>query len=166
MCEWSLKRREAAQASQRVLALLKGKGHMANNSAAGVFRPSKKALSIVVVAVTSLVAGCQVMDATNTGSVIITPAVHPVQSRPPVQPFQGGYVVQSLRAEPQVLMTSTTRTTERTYAFAPPPVTTPTLGPVKVAFNPVDGATFSGGSPYVCSPSGFGQRASCRARSL
>ncbi|RWE44015.1 MAG: hypothetical protein EOS78_03105 [Mesorhizobium sp.] len=139
---------------------------MVNNSAAGVFRPSKKALSIIVVAMTSLVAGCQVMDATNTGSVIIAPAVHPVQSRPPVQSFQAGYVVRSLRAEPQVLMTSTIRTTERTYAFAPPPITTRTLGPVKVAFNPVDDATFSGSSPYICSPSGFGQRASCRARSL
>lgn len=129
----------------------------------GAFRTSKNALSVVVVAMTSLVAGCQLMDETQTGSVLIAPVVHPDRSTPSFRPVQAGYVVHSLRAEPQVLMTST----ERTYAFAPPPpITIRTFGPRKVAFDPGDDGAFPGSSPYICSPSGFGQRASCRARPL
>lgn len=107
------------------------------------------------------------MDATRTGSVLIAPVVHPVRSKPAVRPVQAGYVMRSLRIEPEMLMTSTIQTTERTYAFAPPPPMAPRMaGPVKVAFNSGESGAFPGGSPWVCGPSGFGQRASCRARSL
>ncbi|TPK08341.1 hypothetical protein FJ872_23285 [Mesorhizobium sp. B2-5-9] len=140
---------------------------MGNNSAMGASRLSKKALSIVVVTMTSLVAGCQGMDTTRTGSVLIAPVAHPLRSKPSVRPVQAGYIVRSLRIEPEVLMTRTIRTTERTYAFAPPPpIAIRTTGPVKVAFSPVDEGELLGGSPYICSPSGFGQRASCHPRYL
>jgi hypothetical protein len=132
---------------------------MMNNSAMGAFRPSKNVVSIAAaVAMLSMVAGCQGMDETKTNSVLIKPAV---------QPVYGMSMVHSLRSEPQVLMTSTIRTTERDYAFATPQrIKVRTPAPVKVSFNPGDGGPFLGGSPYICSPSGFGQRASCRPRYL
>jgi hypothetical protein len=132
---------------------------MMSNSAKGAFRPSKNMVSIVAaVAMISMVAGCQGMDETKTNSVLIKPAVQPVYAMS---------MVHSLRSEPQILMTSTIRTTERDYAFASPqPIKVRTPAPVKVSFNPGDGGTFLGGSPYICSPSGFGQRASCRPRYL
>ncbi|MER9301735.1 hypothetical protein NKJ06_00330 [Mesorhizobium sp. M0293] len=141
---------------------------MMNNDAMGAFRPSKNIVSIVAaVAMSSMVAGCQSMDTTETNSVLIKPVVHAVRSQPAVQPAQARFLVRSLRAEPQILMTSTIRTTERDFAFASPQrIKVRTPAPVKVSFNPGDGGTFLGGSPYICSPSGFGQRASCRPRYL
>lgn len=147
---------------------------MMNNSGMGAFRQSKNIgstkniLSIVAaVATISAVAGCQSMDATETNSVLIKPVVHAVRSQPAVQPVQAVFVVRSLRAEPTIQMTSTVRTTERDYAFAPPQgINAGAPAPVKVSFNPGDGGSFLGGSPFICSPSGFGQRASCHPRYL
>lgn len=113
-----------------------------------------------------MVAGCQGMDATETGSVLIRPIVHPVRSQPAVQPVQARFLVRSLRADLPIQMTSTIGT-ESAYAFAPPQrIKASTPAPVNISFNPGDGSTFSGGSPYICSPSGFGQRASCHPRYL
>lgn len=147
---------------------------MMNNSEMGAFHPSKNIVSIknivsVIAAVATLssVAGCQGMDATETNSVLIKPVVHAVRSQPTVQPIQAGFVVRSLRAEPTIQMTSTVRTTERDYAFASPQrIKVRAPAPVKVSFNPGNGGPFLGGSPFICSPSGFGQRASCHARYL
>ena len=141
---------------------------MMNKSAMGAFRPSKNIVSIVAaVAMSFMVAGCQGMDATETNSVLIKPVVHAIRSQPAVQPVQAVFVVHSLRAEPTIQMTSTVRTTERDYAFAPPQrINVRTPAPVRVSFNPGDGGTLLGGSPFICSPSGFGQRASCRPRYL
>ncbi|WP_306250209.1 MULTISPECIES: hypothetical protein [unclassified Mesorhizobium] len=140
-----------------------------NNSAMGAVNPSKNIVSIrnivVIVAAAamiSVVAGCQSMDATETNSVLVKPVVHAIRS----QPVQAGFLVRSLRADLPIQMTSTTGT-ESAYAFAPPQrIRASTPAPVKISFNPGDGGTFSGGSPYICSPSGFGQRASCRPRYL
>lgn len=141
---------------------------MMNKSAMGAFRPSKNIASIVaVVAMISAIAGCQGMDATETNSVFIKPVVHPVRSKPAVLPVYAMSTVHSLRAEPQILMTSAIQTTESDYAFASsPPIKVRTPGPVKIAFNPGDDGPLLGGSPYICSPSGFGQRASCHPRYL
>nr|WP_292181620.1 hypothetical protein [Mesorhizobium sp.] len=140
---------------------------MMNNSAMGAFRPGKNIVSIIgAAAMISTIAGCQSMDTTETNSVLIKPVVHAVRSQPAVQPVQAVFFVRSLRAEPTIQMTSTVRTAERDYAFASPRrIKVRTPAPVKVSFNPGDG-TFSSGSPYICSPSGFGQRASCRPRYL
>nr|WP_245463058.1 hypothetical protein [Mesorhizobium sp. M7D.F.Ca.US.005.01.1.1] len=141
---------------------------MMNNYAMGAFRPSKNIGSIVAaVAMSFMVAGCQGMDATETNSVLIKPVVHAVRSQPVVQPVQAGFFVHSLRAEPTIQMTSTVRAPEQDYAFASPQrIKVRAPAPVKVSFNPGDGGPFLGGSPFICSPSGFGQRASCRPRSL
>ena len=112
-------------------------------SAMGAFRSGKNSACIIAAAaVVAMVSGCQSVDATKTNSVI-KPVVHSV--RKPV--------------------TGTIQTTERAYALeAPPRVQVRTPAPVKVSYNPGNGGTFLGSSPYICSPSGFGQRASCRPR--
>lgn len=142
---------------------------MMNSSAMGAVNPSKNIVFIknivaivAAAAMISVVAGCQSMDATETNSVLVKPVVHAIRS----QPVQAGFLVRSLRADLPIQMTSTIGT-ESAYAFAPPQrVRASTPAPVKISFNPGDGGTFSGGSPYICSPSGFGQRASCRPRYL
>ncbi|WP_348629434.1 hypothetical protein [Mesorhizobium sp. M7A.T.Ca.US.000.02.2.1] len=144
-----------------------------NSSAMGAVNPSKNIVSIknivaivAAAAMISVAAGCQSMDATETNSVLVKPVVHAIRSQPAVQPVQAGFLVRSLRADLPIQMTSTIGT-ESAYAFAPPQrVRASTPAPVEISFNPGDGGTFSGGSPYICSPSGFGQRASCRPRYL
>ncbi|TPM39749.1 hypothetical protein FJ967_09435 [Mesorhizobium sp. B2-3-4] len=108
------------------------------------------------------------MDATRTGSVLIKPVVHTASSESSVQSVYGNPMVRSLRLErPLVETTSTVRITEKAYAFAPPPrIKVGTPAPVNASFEPKVGAPAFGGSPYICSPSGFGQHASCRARYL
>nr|WP_185929057.1 MULTISPECIES: hypothetical protein [unclassified Mesorhizobium] len=146
---------------------------MMNSSAMGAVNPSKNIVSIknivaivAAAAMISVAAGCQSMDATETNSVLVKPVVHAIRSQPAVQPVQAGFLVRSLRADLPIQMTSTIGT-ESAYAFAPPQrVRASTPAPVEISFNPGDGGTFSGGSPYICSPSGFGQRASCRPRYL
>ena len=83
-----------------------------------------------------------------------------------VQTVYAMSTVHSLRIEPQILMTSAVRTTESAYAFTSPQLIKVRTLPVKVAFNPGDDGAFPGASPYICSPSGFGQRASCHPRYL
>lgn len=136
-----------------------------NNSAMAAFRQGKKHAYIVVAAI-SMISGCQNVDATKTNAILIKPVVHSVRSKPAISPVHVS-TVRSMRVDPLIQLTSAIRTTERDYAFAPPQrlkVRTP--APVKVSYNPANGGPFLGSSPYICSPSGFGQRASCRARYL
>jgi hypothetical protein len=129
------------------------------NSAMGALRPGK--FNLCIVAAVAMISGCQCLDATRTGAVLIEPAVHPVQ------PVYATPMVHSLRSDPPILMTSAIGTTESAYTVASPPrIKVRTPGPVTVSFNPGDGGAFLGSSPYICSPSGFGQLASCHLRYL
>jgi hypothetical protein len=137
-----------------------------NNSAMAAFRQGRKHTCIVVAAI-SMISGCQSVDATKTSSVLIRPVVHSVRSKPAVYSAPRRSMAHSLRSDPLVQVTSKIRTTARAYALAPPqPIKVRTAAPVKVSYSPVNGGPLLGSSPYVCSPSGFGQRASCRARYL
>ena len=137
---------------------------MTVNSAINAFRPGKYNLCIVAAA--AMISGCQCLDATKTDAVSIKPVVHLVRSKPAVQTVYAMSTVHSFRIEPQILMTSAVRTTESAYAFTSPQLIKVRTLPVKVAFNPGDDGAFPGASPYICSPSGFGQRASCHPRYL
>ncbi|MBB6408003.1 hypothetical protein [Mesorhizobium sangaii] len=135
-------------------------------SAMGAFRSSKNNAFMIVAAVAvAMVSGCQSVDATKTNSVLGKPVVHSLGSKPAVEPVRAMFIAHSSRSEPLVQMTSAARTIERAYAFASPPrIKARTPAPVKASYNPGNGGTFLGNSPYICSPSGFGQRASCRPR--
>lgn len=138
---------------------------MRDNSAIGACRPGKHNLCIVATAL--MVSGCQGLDSAKTDAVNIRPAIHSLRSKPVVQPVYAMYTVHSFRSKPQVPMTSTMRTTETVYAFASPQCIKARMpGPAKVSFNPGGDGAFLGSSPYICSPSGFGQLSSCHARYL
>ena len=127
------------------------------NSAMNAFRSGKNyACTVAAAAVIAMVSGCQSVDATKTNSILAEPVVHSVRATS---------MVHSLRSEPLIRVARTIRTSERAYAFASPPrIKVSTPAPAKVSYNPGNGGTFLGNSPYICSPSGFGQRAICRSR--
>ncbi|WP_246135882.1 hypothetical protein [Mesorhizobium intechi] len=103
------------------------------------------------------------MDATTTGSLAGKPAVHASTKkihdvgRKPVRVFRHKRLMQ---------VTSVTRTTETAYAafVRPQPARVVTPAPVKVSFRLGSAGPLLGHSPWICGPSGFGQRAACRAR--
>ncbi|WP_044549888.1 hypothetical protein [Mesorhizobium japonicum] len=134
-----------------------------SNCAMGAFRPGKYSLCIVAAA--AMISGCQALDATKTDAVALKPVVHALRSKPVVLPVYVMSTVHSLRIEPELLTTSTTGSTEIDHAFvSPQPIKIGTPGAGKIAYNPAIGGSFPGSSPYICSPSGFGQRASCHPR--
>jgi len=146
------------------LGLIK-RGYVMSNSATGAFRPGK--YNLCIVAAVAIISGCQGLDPTKTDAVALKPVVHPARVKPAVPPVYAMSTVHSLRAEPQILMTSTIGSTEIDYAFVSPQrVKIGAPGPVRISYNPAIGGSFPGSSPYVCSPSGFGQRASCHPRYL
>ncbi|TSE12471.1 hypothetical protein C1D09_008960 [Mesorhizobium intechi] len=131
----------------------------------GAFRPG--IFGPCIVAAVALISGCQALDATKADAVAFKPVVHAVRGKAAVLPLHAMTAVHSLRIEPELLVTSTTGSTEIDYAFmSPKPIKIGTPRPAKIAYNPVIGGSFPGNSPYICSPSGFGQRASCHPRSL
>ncbi|OBQ60229.1 hypothetical protein [Mesorhizobium erdmanii] len=135
------------------------------NFAMHALRPAK--YNLCIVAAVAMISGCQGLDAARTDAVFIEPVVHPLRSKPAVQPIYVTYQVHTLRADPEILMTSTVPSTGSTYAFSSPQaIKVRTLGPVKVAFSPGDGGPLLGSAPYICSPSGFGRLASCHPRYL
>ncbi|WP_244661609.1 hypothetical protein [Mesorhizobium huakuii] len=103
------------------------------------------------------------MDATTTGSLASKPAVHAPAKKIHYVGKTRGHVFNRKRL---MQTTSVTRTTETAYAafVRPQPARIVTPAPVKVSFQPGDGGPFLGHSPWICGPSGFGQRATCRAR--
>ncbi|TGQ66673.1 MAG: hypothetical protein E5V49_05475 [Mesorhizobium sp.] len=121
----------------------------------------KHALAAAAIALVSMVSGCQATDTTRTGSINgridqgFGNNTHHVNKIHNV-----GKKVLYRKALTQ--LTSVTRTREEAYAafVRPPRVGSPAR--VKVSFSP--GGPFLGHSPWICSPSGFGQRASCRSR--
>jgi hypothetical protein len=65
----------------------------------------------------------------------------------------------------EITTDSSMTTAEGVHAFASgQPVKTPTAAPVNAAFNVSNDGPLMGNSPYICSPSGFGQLANCHAR--
>ncbi|WP_172230470.1 hypothetical protein [Mesorhizobium sp. NZP2077] len=129
-----------------------------------VAKGRKNAWSIAAVALISMVSGCQSMDATTTGSLAGKPAVHA-----PVKKIH--YVVKKrshvFSRKRLMQTTSVTRTTETAYAAFVRPQRAGIIkpAPVRVSYKlGGDGGPFLGHSPWICGPSGFGQRAACRAR--
>lgn len=141
------------------------RGHAMGNFAPGTFRACKYGAVIVSALVaTGMVSGCQSLDTTETNSLLkpagyfpgdadrLTPAVFAVRSPRIDQPIE------------MATITSVTTTAGVHPFVSRQPVKTPTAAPVNAAFNVSDDGPLMGNSPYVCSPSGFGQLANCHAR--
>ena len=137
---------------------------MMNNFMRGLAAKGRKnAWSIAAVALISMVSGCQSMDATKTGSIAVKPAVHAHGQKIHYIGKKRSHVFNRKRL---IQTTSVTRTTETAYAaFVRPQRARIVMpAPVKVSYKLGDGGPFLGHSPWICGPSGFGQRATCRSR--
>ena len=123
----------------------------------------KNAWSIAAVAMISMLSGCQSMDATTTGSLAGKPAAHAPAKKIHYVGKKRSHVFNRKRL---MQTTSVTRTTETAYAafVRPQRARIVTPAPIKVSYKLGDGGPFLGHSPWICGPSGFGQRAACRAR--
>lgn len=119
--------------------------------------------SIAAVALISLVSGCQSMDTKITGSIAGKPALHAPVKKIHYVGKKRGHVLNRKRL---VQTTSVTRTTETAYAafVRPLRVRIVTPAPARVSYKLGDGGPLLGHSPWICGPSGFGQRATCRSR--
>jgi hypothetical protein len=111
-----------------------------------------------------MLSGCQSVDATKTSSVRGEPVIHSPSSKS--HSVKRKPVARWASRKPLVKMMSVTRTTETAYAafIRPQRARISTPAPVKVSYSLGNGGPFLGHSPWICGPSGFGQRATCRSR--
>lgn len=111
------------------------------------------------IALISVAGSCQSAVAAEAGSAHGKPAVHKVGKTV-------HYVKrkQTFYRKPLTRMVGVTRTTELAYAafVRPHRVGAPAL--LKVSYSLGDAGPLLGRSPWICSPSGFGQQSSCRSR--
>ncbi|WP_084636698.1 hypothetical protein [Mesorhizobium sp. WSM3626] len=123
----------------------------------------KNAWFIAAVALGSIVSGCQSMDAIKTGSLAGKTAMHAPGKK---IHYVWKKRIHVFNRKSLTQTTSVTRTTETAYAVfvRPQRARTVTLAPIEVSYKLSNGGPFLGHSPWICGPSGFGQRSSCRAR--
>ncbi|MER8571920.1 hypothetical protein NKH19_14915 [Mesorhizobium sp. M1338] len=119
----------------------------------------KYACAFAAVALISMVSGCQGMDATS--SIGTKPVVHTLGKK---VHYIKNKRLHLINRKPLTQMTTVTRTRQEAYAAFVRPQRVGRPAPVKVSYRPGNGGPFLGHSPWICGPSGFGQRASCRSR--
>ncbi|MDX8517237.1 hypothetical protein [Mesorhizobium dulcispinae] len=122
----------------------------------------KHARVFVAIALVSMVCGCQTMDVGKTGSI---------NGNKPVANALGKNVhyvnkkrLYRVHRKPLTQMTSVTRVREEAYAAFVRPQRIRTPAPIKVSYSLGSVGPLLGHSPWICGPSGFGQRSACRAR--
>ena len=124
----------------------------------------KYTYAFAAIALVTMVSGCQTTDTTKTGSISgrtvdqgfgkkidSVKKVHPVKKK-------------VLYRKPVTRMTSVTRTSERAYAAFVRPQRIGKPKALKVSYSLGSSGPLLGRSPWICGPSGFGQRSSCRSR--
>ncbi|PBC11370.1 hypothetical protein [Mesorhizobium sp. WSM3859] len=113
------------------------------------------AVALAAVALVSMVSGCQSMDTMKTGSLSVKPVTEQLGKNRRL------HVV---NRKPMTRMTRVTRVREEAYAAFVRPQRLHMPAPVKVSCTLGSVGPLLGHSPWICGPSGFGQRAACRAR--
>ncbi|TJX72290.1 MAG: hypothetical protein E5W21_06815 [Mesorhizobium sp.] len=121
----------------------------------------KYACALAAVALISMVSGCQSMDATRTGSISTRPEAHMLGKK--VHYVQKKHL-HRIDRKSLTLITSVTRMREEAYAAFVRPQRIGRPAAVKVSYSLGNAGPLLGHSPWICGPSGFGQRASCRSR--
>ncbi|BCM18486.1 hypothetical protein [Mesorhizobium sp. J8] len=129
------------------------------NEAAAVGK--RYACAIAAIALASIVSGCQSMDMTKTSSISTVPAAHTAAKK--VQ-YVKKHRLHRVHRRSLTQMSSVTRVREEAYAaiVRSQPVRGPR--PVKISYSVGSVGPLLGHSPWICGPSGFGQRSACRAR--
>lgn len=109
----------------------------------------------------SAVSGCQSMDTMKTASIGAKTAV-------PATAKKVHYVkkqrLHRVHRKSLIQTSSVTRVREEAYSIFVRPRAVPRPAPVKVSYTMGSAGPLLGRSPWICGPSGFGQRASCRSR--
>ncbi|MDX8482019.1 hypothetical protein RFN28_26675 [Mesorhizobium sp. VK24D] len=118
----------------------------------------KYAHAFAAIALVSIVSGCQTMDTAKTGSIGDNKAVVGALGK------KVHYVKHRVDRKPLTQMTSVMRVREEAYAAFVRPQRIRTPAPVRVSYSLGSAGPLLGHSPWICGPSGFGQRAACRAR--
>jgi hypothetical protein len=122
---------------------------------------TKYACAFAAVALISILSGCQSKDATKTSSIGTKSVVHTLGKK--VHDVKKKRL-HLFNRKPLTQTTMVTRTREEAYAAFVRPQRVGRPAPVKVSYRLGNGGPFLGRSPWICGPSGFGQRASCRSR--
>ncbi|RWB19389.1 hypothetical protein [Mesorhizobium sp.] len=129
-------------------------------SAAAVGR--KYAHAFAAIALVSMVSGCQTMDTAKTSSIGGNkPAVKAIGNKVHYVKKKQLYRVHRKHL---TQMTSVTRVREEAYAAFVRPQRIRTPAPTRVSYSLGSAGPLLGHSPWICGPSGFGQRSACRAR--
>ncbi|WP_296736153.1 hypothetical protein [Mesorhizobium sp.] len=121
----------------------------------------KYAVALAAVAAVSMVSGCQSTDTTKTGAIAAKPLTQTIVKK--VYYTKKKQLHRGV-SKPVTQMTNVTRVREEAYAIFVRPQRIRTGSPVKVSYTLGEAGPLFGHSPWICGPSGFGQRASCRAR--
>ncbi|WP_217576735.1 hypothetical protein [Mesorhizobium sp. GbtcB19] len=119
------------------------------------------AVALAAVALVSMVSGCQSMDTMKTGSLSVKPVTQQLGKKMHHVKNRRLHVV---NRKPVTRMTRVTRVREEAYAAFVRPQRLYRPAPVKVSYTLGSVGPLLGHSPWICGPSGFGQRAACRAR--
>jgi hypothetical protein len=113
------------------------------------------------VVLVSMVSGCQSMDAMKTASISAKTAMQPSGKKVHYVKKQRLHRVHRTKL---MQTSSVTRVREEAYSIFVRPQRARMPAPVKVSYTLGSAGPLIGHSPWICGPSGFGQRASCRSR--
>jgi len=119
------------------------------------------AVALAAIALVSMVSGCQSMDTIKTGSLSVKPVTEQLGNKMHHVKNRRLHVVSR---KPMTRMTRVTRVREEAYAAFVRPQRLHMPAPVKVSYTLGSVGPLLGHSPWICGPSGFGQRSACRAR--
>ncbi|AZO15759.1 hypothetical protein EJ069_14180 [Mesorhizobium sp. M2A.F.Ca.ET.043.05.1.1] len=119
------------------------------------------AVALAAVALVSMVSGCQSMDTMKTGSLSVKPVTEQLGKKTHHVSNRRLHVV---NRKTMTRMTSVTRVREEAYAAFVRPRRLRDAAPVKISYTLGSVGPLLGHSPWICGPSGFGQRSACRAR--
>ncbi|KUM27098.1 hypothetical protein AU467_18005 [Mesorhizobium loti] len=122
----------------------------------------KYAHAFAAIALVSMVSGCQTTDTAKTSSIggnklavnALGKKVHYLKKKQ----------LYRVHREPLTQMTSVTRVREEAYAAFVRPQRIRTPAPTRISYSLGSAGPLLGHSPWICGPSGFGQRSACRAR--
>ncbi|RWL83316.1 MAG: hypothetical protein EOR67_03390 [Mesorhizobium sp.] len=119
------------------------------------------AVALAAVALVSMVSGCQSMDTMKTGSLSVKPVTEQLGKK--TRHVRNGRL-HVVNRKPLTRTISVTPVREEAYAafVRPQPARVPR--PVKISYSMGSVGPLLGHSPWICGPSGFGQRSACRAR--
>jgi len=129
------------------------------NGTVGVGKRYAPVFAAIVLAMT--VSGCQSMDAMKTASISAKTAMQPTGKKVHYVKKQRLHRVHRTKL---IQTSSVTRVREEAYSIFVRPQRVRMPAPVKVSYTLGSAGPLIGHSPWICGPSGFGQRASCRSR--